>query len=251
MEEISFQVNPSELKPLGEVAYNVIRTAIIQGRLRPGQRLAETELAEKMGLSRTPIREALHKLELEGLVTTRPRRGTIVRELPLGEIEEIYVIRALLEGFAARLAARTIQSRDVKALERLLERMSRATGKGDVVEICTVNTRFHRALSAASKSARICNLIDTMRDQMWRFRLITMSVPGRPQAVLEEHRKMVDAVRDRDGELAERLLYQHALSALASIKLTLGVVEGRPPGDDEDKVPATLAEKTRPLTARG
>lgn len=92
MEDVSFEIKPSEIKSLREVAFDAIRNAIIQGRLKPGQRLSETELAEKTGLSRTPIREALHKLELEGLVVTRPRRGTVVKELPLEEIQEVYVI---------------------------------------------------------------------------------------------------------------------------------------------------------------
>lgn len=200
-------------KPLRELVFESIREAIISGQLRSGERLMEIQLAEEMGVSRTPVREAIRKLELEGLVAMIPRKGAYVAGLSLKDIIDVFEIRGALEGLAAELAAERITSEELEELERYLVKIADDIDKGDLERVVATDTDFHSILYQASRNQRLSQIINNLREQIQRFRTTSLSYPGRMKIALEEHRKIVEAISARDGELASKLAHEHIENA--------------------------------------
>lgn len=200
-------------KPLRELVFESLREAIISGHLRPGERLMEIQLAEEMGVSRTPVREAIRKLELEGLVVMIPRKGAYVAGLSLKDIVDVFEIRGALEGLAAELAAERINEDELEELERYLVRIAEDIDKGDLEKVVATDTDFHSLLYKASRNQRLSQIINNLREQIQRFRTTSLSYPGRMKAALEEHRKIVEAISERNGELACKLAQEHIANA--------------------------------------
>lgn len=200
-------------KPLRELVFESLREAIISGQLRPGERLMEIQLAEEMGVSRTPVREAIRKLELEALVVMIPRKGAYVAGLSLKDIVDVFEIRGALEGLAAELAAERITDNELEELERYLVKISDDIEKGDLEKVVATDTDFHSILYQASRNQRLSQIISNLREQIQRFRTTSLSYPGRMKTALEEHRKIVEAISARDGELACKLAQEHIENA--------------------------------------
>ncbi|NLY75741.1 MAG: GntR family transcriptional regulator [Firmicutes bacterium] len=200
-------------KPLRELVFESLREAIISGHLRPGERLMEIQLAEEMGVSRTPVREAIRKLELEGLVVMLPRKGAYVAGLSLKDIVDVFEIRGALEGLAAELAAERINEAELEELERYLVKIAENIDKGDLEKVVATDTDFHSLLYKASRNQRLSQIINNLREQIQRFRTTSLSYPGRMKAALEEHRKIVEAISERNGELACKLAQEHIANA--------------------------------------
>ncbi|MDI6871866.1 MAG: GntR family transcriptional regulator [Bacillota bacterium] len=214
------RVNPITLdnyKPLRELVFESLREAIIQGRLRPGERLMEIQLAEELGVSRTPVREAIRKLELEGLVLMIPRKGAYVSQLSMKDIADVFEIRRALEGLAARLAAERATDEEIDRLERALVKISEVAEIDDLDGAVALDTDFHEELMKASHNSRLSQLVSNLREQIQRFRLTSLSYPGRVKVAVEEHRKIVDAIASRDAELAQNLAYEHIENAENSL----------------------------------
>jgi DNA-binding GntR family transcriptional regulator len=201
-------------KPLRELVFESLRESIISGMLNPGERLMEIQLAEEMGVSRTPVREAIRKLELEGLVVMIPRKGAYVAGLSLKDIADVFEIRGALEGLAAELAAERATEEELEELERYLVRISEEieTG-GDLDKVVEIDTDFHTLLYKASRNNRLSQIINNLREQIQRFRTTSLSYPGRMKAAVEEHRRIVEAISARDGELAHKLAQEHIENA--------------------------------------
>ncbi|MGH2627988.1 MAG: GntR family transcriptional regulator, partial [Anaerolineales bacterium] len=136
-----------------------LRHLILSRQLRPGERLVQSDLAEQLGVSRTPIREALHRLASDGLVTIAPHKGATVAKFLLSDLEEIYSVRIALEGYAAYLAAQHITDEDLAKLDRLLEEMEQAFQASDRARLLEVNRKFDTGIYAASRQPRLCELI--------------------------------------------------------------------------------------------
>lgn len=200
-------------KPLRELVFESLREAIINGDLKPGERLMEIQLAEELGVSRTPVREAIRKLELEGLVLMIPRKGAYVAKISMKDIAEVFEIRGALEGLAAGLAAERITDEELDDLERILVKIAESTDKDDVQAVIELDTVFHEKLYRASRNERLFQLVNNLREQIQRFRKTSLSQPGRLKFALEEHKKIVEAVALRDVELAQNLAYEHIESA--------------------------------------
>lgn len=200
-------------KPLRELVFESLREAIISGQLRAGERLMEIQLAEEMGVSRTPVREAIRKLELEGLVAMIPRKGAYVAGLSFKDIVDVFEIRGALEGLAAELAAERITDEELEELERYLVKIAEAIEKGDLEKVVANDTDFHSLLYQASRNQRLSQIINNLREQIQRFRTTSLSYPGRMKTALEEHRKIVEAISARDGELASKLAHEHIENA--------------------------------------
>lgn len=200
-------------KPLRELVFESLREAIISGQLRSGERLMEIQLAEEMGVSRTPVREAIRKLELEGLVAMIPRKGAYVAGLSLKDIVDVFEIRGALEGLAAELAAERITEEELEQLERYLVKISDDIENGDLERVVASDTDFHSILYQASRNQRLSQIISNLREQIQRFRATSLSYPGRMKIALEEHRKIVEAISTRDGELACKLAQEHIENA--------------------------------------
>ncbi len=188
-------------QPLREVVCENLREAIRKGTLKPGERLMEIQLAEELGVSRTPVREAIRKLELEGYVIMMPRRGTYVANLSIRDVNEVFEIRTSLDSLASGLAAERITDEELERLQRLLVAIGEYIEANDMDKIVETDTEFHDLLYQASRNSRLVGIIFNLREQLTRFRSTSMSFPGRLKATLEEHRRIVEAIAQ--GNVAE------------------------------------------------
>ncbi|WP_027405762.1 GntR family transcriptional regulator [Anaerovibrio sp. RM50] len=188
-------------QPLREVVCETLRDAIRKGKLKPGERLMEIQLAEDLGVSRTPVREAIRKLELEGYVIMMPRRGTYVANLSIRDVNEVFEIRTSLDSLASGLAAERITEEELERLQRLLVAIGGYIEENDMDKIVECDTEFHDLLYQASRNSRLVGIIFNLREQLTRFRSTSMAFPGRLKATLEEHRRIVEAIAQ--GDVAE------------------------------------------------
>lgn len=196
-------------KPLRDLVFEAIREAILNNRLKPGERLMEVQLAEEMGVSRTPVREAIRMLELEGHVVMVPRKGAYVATLTLKDAAEVFEIRSSLEGLAAALAAERITDQEIMYLDKILDTISTAEAKGDVKTIIKEDTEFHHVLFNASRNTRLAQMASNLKEQIGRFRVQSFSNPIRQKNVILEHKAILDAIKQGDAENAEKLAKEH------------------------------------------
>ncbi len=204
----------SKVKPIRDMAYDIIRQAICDGDLRPGDRLVESEMAEKMSISRTPVREALRKLEIEGLVKYVPHKGVLVKGFSRDDIVEIYSIRQTLEALAVKHTINNITLMEIEELRQLLAEMRQLTEKDDTEALCKVTKRFNEIMVKSSKMPRVIGLISTYQDYLERFRVVTMRRKERKVVALREHEQILQAIVDRDAVRAEKLVRGHLEGAL-------------------------------------
>ncbi|MBO8127794.1 MAG: GntR family transcriptional regulator [Peptococcaceae bacterium] len=204
-------------KPLREVVFESLREAIIAGKLKPGERLMEMQLAEELGVSRTPVREAIRKLELEGFVMMVPRKGAYVAGISDKDITDVFEVRAALEALAAGLAAERITDEEIENLERSVVQTTEIAEKGDINALVEADTQFHELIYRASRNKRLKQIVTHLSEQIQRFRASTLSVPGRNRQALEEHRKIVEAISEHNIELAQALAREHIENAENSL----------------------------------
>jgi DNA-binding GntR family transcriptional regulator len=198
-----------------ERVYRQIREAILSGELRSHSRLVELTLAEQFGVSRTPVREALKRLSAEGLVIIDPPNGTVVRGIDEREVEEIYTIREVLDGLAARLAAHRILPEDLTRLKSLMEIMTTALEERREEALVQANIRFHDIIYGAAESTRLTELGRSLNDFIRRFSREAFQSFERDREVLGEHQAIIEALDRRDPEAAERLAREHMRNARA------------------------------------
>lgn len=206
-------VHLDNYKPLREVVFETLREAIIKGDLAPGERLMEVQVAEELGVSRTPVREAIRKLELDGLVIMVPRKGAYVADISMRDLSDVFEVRRALEGLAAELAADRATDEEIEELERMLVRISESIEENRVRDTVELDTQFHEMLYAASRNERLRGILSQLREQIHRFRLQSWTRPGRARVALEEHRGIVEAVAERNPELAKKRATEHIDSA--------------------------------------
>lgn len=204
-------------QPLREVVCESLRDAIRKGILKPGQRIMEIKLAEELGVSRTPVREAIRKLELEGYVVMMPRRGTYVADMSIRDINEIFEIRTALESLSNGLAAEHITEDELEHLQRLLvviggyikEYEDGPDREAAMDKIVKTDIEFHDLLYHVARNNRLVGIISNLRDQLTRFRTLSMSYPGRLEATLDEHREIVETIANGDGRAARKAAVHH------------------------------------------
>ncbi len=185
-------------KPLRELVFDSLRKAIILGKLKPGERLMEIQLAEEMGVSRTPVREAIRKLELEGFVVMVPRRGAYVAGVSVKDIADVFEVRSALEGLAAGLAAERITEEEMEELEKVIHLIS---GEEDILTVYKKDNEFHELIYKASRNHRLTQIITNLSEHINRFRLTSLSVPGRLKIAVDEHKKIIEAISERNVDL--------------------------------------------------
>lgn len=187
-----------------------IRDAIISGSMVPGSRVSEPELAERYGISRTPIREAFRQLESEGYLTVIPRKGAVVSSFAQKDVEEFYAIKSILEGYAARRACRNLTEREIDRLESINERLAEMAQQDDVRHFFRVHNDFHDLFIKAADNEKLRDMINGLVTRFQRLRLMSLSLPGRMSQSVQEHRKIIAAFRARDCETAEGLVRNNA-----------------------------------------
>lgn len=188
---------------------STLRAAILGGKLPAGRRLLEPDLARELGVSRTPVREALRALEKEGLLQRAPGRGVVVVEITAEDVEEIYTMKAVLEGVAVRLTCQRASEKDVERLHRFIDEMQGLAERDDIGAYAAVSREFHAALIQAARSRRLAELHRLVDMPIQRLRVFALSQPGRPRESVREHRAILDAIARRDSEAAEALIRKH------------------------------------------
>jgi DNA-binding GntR family transcriptional regulator len=187
-----------------------IRDAILKGTLKAGERVSEPDLAERYGISRTPIREAFRQLESEGYLTVVPRKGAVVTALSERDVEEFYSIKSILEGYAARLAAEKLTEKDIDRLKAINDRLAKLATAGDVKTFFRIHNEFHEQFIRASGNEKLLELIQQLLKKFDRLRIASLSLPGRMEISVQEHEKIIDAFVERDGDTADRLVRKNA-----------------------------------------
>jgi DNA-binding GntR family transcriptional regulator len=192
-----------------EIIYDQLHDGIVSGRYRPGERLDLDAIAEHAGTSRTPVREAMRRLESEGLVTSIPHRGYIVSELSVAEIVELYHIRAVLEGLAARLAAHNLTPEEVRFLRKLVHSMQVHLSNGLPEKVLALNRPFHEIIYRAAKAPLLYEYINNLYASTSRYRSLTATFPGRADELVAEHAALAEALISGNAEEAERITNAH------------------------------------------
>jgi len=200
-----------ERKSLGQHVFDNLKQAIIRGNIKPGEWLVESHIAQMLGISRTPVREAIHKLEREQLIERQPRGGFTVLGLSRNDIEETFGIRSVLEGYAARLATVKHQTDELTALEEKIDEFQKVLNKKQLDALPGINTEFHDLLYALSKSPRLIHMINALRDQIFRFRQMILKDDKLANISNEDHIQMLKFMRKRDTEGVEKLVRDHIL----------------------------------------
>jgi DNA-binding GntR family transcriptional regulator len=201
--------NLQEHPSLQEKVYEHLKKAILAGEIQPGERLLETRLAESLGVSRIPVREAIRKLEREGLIVVFARRGVYASTLSSGDIDEVYRVRAVLEGLAARQAAEHRGGAQLARLDEILSQMKAQAAAGDSDGLFSTGRAFHEAVLAAASNAKLAMLMDLMRGQIERVRQVRMKVSHRTHDVFREYTAIRDAIAAGDGDSAETEMRAH------------------------------------------
>ncbi|MCX7749841.1 MAG: GntR family transcriptional regulator [Clostridia bacterium] len=203
------KINLNDYKPLREVIFNTLREAIISGELKPGERLMEVQLAEKMGVSRTPVREAIRKLELEGLVNMIPRKGAHVAELSVKDIMDVLEVRASLDGLAAALSAQRISEEELAELKHVYSQFVNYMEKENLQGTIKKDVEFHEIIYRSSKNDKLIQIVNNLREQVQRFRVIYLKDYSSPKELIKEHAEIYEAILNRDIEAAERVAERH------------------------------------------
>jgi len=214
-------------KPLREVVFNSIRGAIISGVLKPGERLMEVQRAEKMGVSRTPIREAIRKLELEGLVVMIARKGAYVADLSIKNITDVLEVRAVLEGLASGLAALRMTDEEIKDLELTARHFEQAMNSNDVEGVIQTDIEFHEKIFKATRNEKLLQLTNSLMEQVQRFRVMYLNKAIKSTNLIKEHYKIVEAISRRNREMAENIAKIHIQNAEKDMMRLLGSSSGK------------------------
>lgn len=217
-----------------------VRDAILNGRLEPGQRIKEGQIAQELGVSRTPVREALMLLKSEGLVEVLPNRGARVRAYEADDLYEIYELRSVLESFAARKAAENISERDIEALKASCAKFNRLCKEGDVRGLIKENLFFHETIMNAAGNSRLTELIRGVVELPLVYKIYHWSSPEERLASGEEHLEVAKALEVRDPELAEKLMRKHLVRRTEFLLRQLKAHQIGASGDDFADIAGTL-----------
>ena len=207
--DMDFEVNMNEYLPLRDVVFNTLRKAILRGELKPGERLMEIQLANKLGVSRTPIREANRKLELEGLVLMIPRKGAEVAQITEKNMQDVLEVRKALEELSVQLACERITPEQVEEMKMAAEDFRKVLKSGDVTKIAEADVKFHDIIFAATNNQRLITLLNNLREQMYRFRVEYLKQKECYPQLLEEHDKLIALISGGEVEEACELMGCH------------------------------------------
>ena len=203
------KLNLDDYKPLRDIVFENLRMAILEGNLKPGQRLMEVQLAEQLGVSRTPVREAIRKLELEGLVIMLPRKGAYVANMSLKDIMDVLEVRASLEGLSASLAAERRSEEDIERLKTIVAEFKESAMNSNIEKLLKKDEEFHVQIFKAANNKRLSNMINTLWEQVYRFRATYISDYNVSLSIVEEHERILKAIIEGDSEEAMKCATEH------------------------------------------
>lgn len=204
------------IQSIRETVYRQLKRAILIGDFTAGERLLEHDIAERLQVSRTPVREALKRLEAEGLLEALPKQGLGVKQYSDDDIREIYMIREALECLAAEFAAINATEEDIARLDTLVETMDRLDADADTMEVMEVHRNFSDTYNRASHMPTLVRLIESLKEQITHFRSVSLSGRARRTDTREEHKELLEALKQRNPERASALTHQHIRNALTA-----------------------------------
>ena len=206
---MELKVNMGEYLPLRDVVFHTLRQAILRGELKPGERLMEIQLANKLGVSRTPIREAIRKLELEGLVLMIPRKGAEVADISEKSLRDVLEVRKVLEELAVKLTCDKIKSAQIRELKRAAEEFRKTLKSGDITQIAEADVRFHDVIYEATDNQKLIQLLNNLREQMYRYRIEYLKRQEAYPQLLAEHEDIIRRIENKDKERAAEIVCRH------------------------------------------
>lgn len=207
--DANFELNMDEYLPLRDVVFQTLRKAILTGELKPGERLMEIHLANKLGVSRTPIREAIHKLELEGLVTMLPRRGAMVSEISESGLKDVLEVRRDLDSFCAELASARISESEKEDLKNAYNAFNEAVATHDATIMAKADVAFHDIIIKATGNERLITIINNLGEQMYRYRFEYIKDETKRDNIMSEHKALMDSIISGNAEAARDAARKH------------------------------------------
>lgn len=202
---------------LNEKVYRILKEKIIKGTLKSGTKILESEIAKQMGVSRTPIREAIRKLDVDGLVIMNPNRGVQVIDFLIEDLREVLQIRELLEGFAAYIAAKKISDKEIIKLEEIIKKMRNEAAKGNIAAYTDLNSQFHNVILELSENKRLIRLCNSLSGHEYKFKIEALTLVERLKYSIEEHIKILEALKKRNSIEAKSLTQSHIENVLKNI----------------------------------
>lgn len=221
----NFHIDMNEYLPLRDVVFHTLRNAILKGELQPGERLMEIQLAQKLGVSRTPVREALRKLELEGLVLMMPRKGAVVADITIQDLEDVLEVRTALEELAVQKACDTITEEQLKELKRAANEFKRCAESEDILACAEADMQFHEVIYGATNNKRLQQMLTNLREQMYRYRMEYLKDKRMYSTLIEEHDMIRKAIKRRDRVKAGMMMRTHITNQKNEIKKNLTSAE--------------------------
>lgn len=205
--ELKMDVN--DYLPLRDVVFNTLRQAILRGEMEPGERLMEIQLAQKLGVSRTPIREAIRKLELEGLVIMIPRKGAEVAHITEKDMRDVLEVRSTLEELVVQLAIKNVAEEKLDELRAANRVFESAVVSKDVVNIVEADVKFHDILYSMTNNPRLIQIINNLREQMYRYRLEYVKDARTHSILISEHNDIIKQIKEKNVDVARKVIHQH------------------------------------------
>ena len=217
----NFEVSMNEYLPLRDVVFNTLRQAILRGELKPGERLMEIQLANKLGVSRTPIREAIRKLELEGLVLMIPRKGAEVAEITEKSLRDVLEVRRALEELAVELVCEKITDEQIQDLKDAAEEFKESLKDGDITRIAEADVKFHDVIYMATDNQKLIQLLNNLREQMYRYRVEYLKRSDFHQQLIDEHEEIIETIESGQKDRAVQVVCQHVDNQVEAVMDTI------------------------------
>lgn len=217
----NFEINMNDFLPLRDVVFNTLRQAILRGELKPGERLLEIHLANKLGVSRTPIREAIRKLELENLVVMVPRKGAVVAEITEKSLRDVLEVRRALEALAVKLACEKIQKQEIEELKEAAIEFETALKTGDVTVYAEADVKFHDIIYRTTDNQRLIQLLYNLREQMYRYRVEYLKREDSHEILLTEHQHIIRMLELRNVDQAVEAVCAHIDNQVTAVADTI------------------------------
>ncbi|BCV24164.1 GntR family transcriptional regulator [Gelria sp. Kuro-4] len=203
---------------LAEQAYAILKKAIVNNKFKPREILSEEKLAADLGISRTPIRAALSRLAMEKLVSNIPGRGSMVADISLQDVEDLFVVREALEGVSAKLATKNITAQEMVQMKHFLQQQRDSLANADYLPFLEADMLFHAELARISKNRELYEIILSLQDRILRFEILSNTIQSRAAKALREHKDILDALEQGDPALVEQKIIAHIRSVLQSIR---------------------------------
>ena len=219
--DLNFTAKMDEYLPLRDVVFNTLRQAILRGELKPGERLMEIQLANRLGVSRTPIREAIRKLELEGLVLMIPRRGAEVAQITEKSLRDVLEVRRALEELAVQLACIRMTEEGLEALKQAADVFEKVLGDEDITVVAEADVAFHDVIYHATDNERLISLLNNFREQMYRYRVEYLKKKEFHEKLLTEHREIIRAIENGECDWATEVTSRHIENQVEVVSDTL------------------------------